>query len=115
MNGPNANLDLGCYGASDNMTAMLEGTANGLIGWNRSGGGGEMDFITNRDDGSIGGFQFYDYNNGTANALVTITGSGNVGIGIPNPAYALDVNGDINISANKQFLIDGVRLLHRSG
>ncbi len=55
MNGTNANLDSEgyAYGASDNMTAMLEGTANGLIGWNRSGGGGEMDFITNRDDGSI--------------------------------------------------------------
>ncbi len=47
------------------------------VGWNRSGGSGEIDLIANRGGGSEGGFRFYDYTNaGALNLLVTILGSG---------------------------------------
>ncbi len=36
------------------------------------------------------------------------TGNGRIGIKQLDPQYELDVNGDINISAGKQYLIDGV-------
>lgn len=77
----------------------LENSGKLLLGWNRLGGNGEQDFISNRSAGWSGGFNFYDYtNNGILNSLVTMQGGGNVGIGTTNPAAKLDVNGSINLS-----------------
>jgi len=71
-----------------------------VTGWNLSGGGGEVDLISNRWTGGIGGFNFYDYtNSGVLNQLVTMTGSGNVGIGTTTPGATLEVNGNIKLTA----------------
>lgn len=52
-----------------------------ITGWNRSGGGGEADFIANRANGGSGGFNFYDYTNaGVLNLLASFQGNGNLGI-----------------------------------
>ena len=48
------------------------------IGWNASSGGGEMDFICNKDGGSPGGFNFYDWNGSTLTRLLKIDASGNM-------------------------------------
>ena len=75
LGGGNANLD---PAAGISLTA-LENTGNLLVGWNRTAGGGETDFVANRAGGGTGGFNFYDYSNaGVLNKLVTIDGSGNV-------------------------------------
>jgi hypothetical protein len=74
----------------------LQNSGNLLVGWNRSAGGGEIDLISNRYAGNIGGFTFYDYtNSGSLNALLTVQGNGSVGIGTTNPGPArLYVEGD---------------------
>ncbi|MCR9250199.1 MAG: hypothetical protein NXI20_07220 [bacterium] len=60
-----------------------------LIGWNRSGGNGETNFITNRGAGSVGGFRFTDINNsGVTKHLLTLRGDGKVGIGVTTPTDA---------------------------
>ena len=94
-------------------------------GWNRSGEGGEIDLISNRSLGGVGGFMFYDYTNaGTLTPLVTFTGAGNVGIGTATPGADLsslpsapagskpifEVNGDIALSqgnGGQMFYPDG--------
>ncbi|MEP6465831.1 MAG: tail fiber domain-containing protein, partial [Parafilimonas sp.] len=38
--------------------------------------------------------------------------TGNVGIGLSNPAYKLDVKGDVNISSGSVFRINGARVLY---
>jgi len=74
----------------------LANSAKMLIGWNRSAGDGEADFISNRGGGGVGGFTFYDYSNSSIlSALVRIKGDGNVGIGTNSPAEKLSVNGNI--------------------
>lgn len=87
---PNYKLDLrgpaalgGNYANLDpNSGISLSPLANScllLIGWNRSAGGGETDFISNRCAGNVGGFKFYDYTNtGTVTELMTLKGDGNV-------------------------------------
>lgn len=51
--------------------------------------------------------------NGTgANNTMTILANGNVGIRNTNPLYALDVNGIINISQNKIFMINNRQLAY---
>lgn len=69
-----------------------------VIGWNRSGGGGEMDFIANQGGGNVGGFAFYDYSNaGVQTQLMTIQANGAVGIGTATPGnYKLAVKGKIH-------------------
>lgn len=71
-----------------------------ILGWNYSGGRGEQSIITNGPASLVGGFSFYDYkdNATTATHLMTIEGTGRVGIGTPSPTYKLDVVGDIRIS-----------------
>lgn len=72
--------------------ASLANSGQLLVGWNLSSGGGETDLIANRGAGSVGGFRFYDYSNaGTATALMTIQGAGNVGIGTDGPDRKLDI------------------------
>ena len=73
----------------------LQNSGNLLVGWNRSAGGGEIDLISNRYAGNVGGFTFYDYtNSGSLNAILTVQGSGNVGIGTNTPGARLHVEGD---------------------
>ncbi|MBB6240344.1 hypothetical protein HDC90_005018 [Pedobacter sp. AK013] len=91
--GHNANLDI-----SGNPAAYqnLIGTGKMLIGWNRSAGQGETDFIANEGAGSQGGFAFYSYNNASQEKqLLRVLGNGNVGIGTPNPQDKLTVAGNI--------------------
>ncbi|MBI4132469.1 MAG: hypothetical protein HY473_00005, partial [Candidatus Sungbacteria bacterium] len=72
----------------------LKNSGKFAIGWNRTAGGGETDFISSRNGGSTGGFRFYDLaNDGTlSSSLVTITGGGNVGIRTAGPIAKLQVN-----------------------
>lgn len=57
----------------------LQNTGRMLIGWNRTAGEGETDFISNRGGGQEGGFSFYDYtNSGVLKLLVKLNGSGNM-------------------------------------
>ena len=70
-----------------------------MLGYNRSGYQGEQNFISNRSASSKGGFAFYDYgNDGTMKHLMTIDGTGNVGIGTNTPTTQLDVAGTISTS-----------------
>ncbi len=97
MGGGNANLDP-AGSLDDTIFSSLANNGKSVIGWNRAAGGGETDFIANRDGGSVGGFKFYDYTNaGVLNHLVTIQGGGNVGIGTESPSTNLDINGNLRI------------------
>jgi len=91
--GPASNLDP-VYTPND--ISHLASSRQMLIGWNRSAGDGETDFISNRGSGGTGGFSFYDYtNNYILTHLLSIKGNGNVGIGTNTPADKLSVNGNI--------------------
>jgi hypothetical protein len=75
---------------------FLQNTGRLLLGWNYAGGNGEQSFIANRGAGSKGGFGFYDYSNtGVVTPIMTLAGTGNVGIGTNNPTAKLDVMGII--------------------
>jgi len=88
-NGNDSNLD-------GRDLSYLTGSAQMLIGWNRLGGYGETDFISNQGLGSMGGFSFRNYNNaGAENQLMWIRGDGNVAIGTIDPkGYKLAVAGN---------------------
>jgi len=122
-NAPNAKLDVSGTFFSGGSAANLDPTigtpislsplsSSGkmLIGWNRSGGGGETDFITNQGSGDKGGYSFYQYSNsGTLTNLMSINGAtGNVWIASPNTLpsfsdiYKLNVNGDVR--ANRLYV-----------
>lgn len=73
----------------------LQNSAKLLVGWNRSGGAGEVDFIGNRGGGATGGFNFYDYSNtGTLTNVFSISGGGSIGIGTPAPQSKLHLIGN---------------------
>lgn len=63
-------------GSTDISAAAIGGgaAASGrtLLGWNRSGGGGEFDIINNPDGGSSGGVSFYNWANTLANTTSLI-------------------------------------------
>ncbi|MEH3112263.1 hypothetical protein [Pedobacter terrae] len=91
--GQYANLDM-----SGNPVAYqsLAGTGKMLMGWNRTAGDGETDFVANEGAGSQGGFAFYSYNNASQEKqLLRMMGNGNVGIGTTNPTDMLTVAGKI--------------------
>jgi hypothetical protein len=63
--------------------SFLENTGKVLIGWNRTGGAGETDFISNQGGGSPGGFAFYNHSNaGAESQLMWLTGDGRLMIGL---------------------------------
>jgi len=77
----------------DAIFSSLANSSKFVTGWNREAGGGETDLISNRGAGAVGGFKFYDYTNaGQLNHLVTMRGSGEVGIGTLSPFYRLHVS-----------------------
>jgi hypothetical protein len=91
--GQNANLDI-----AGNLPVYqnLSGTGKMLIGWNRTAGAGETDFVANEGGGSEGGFAFYSYNNASLEKqLLRVLGNGDVGIGTSTPREKLSVNGNI--------------------
>lgn len=49
--------------------------------------------------------RFYFYNSSTANPMLTMMNSGDVGIGTPNPGYKLEVNGSF-AATTKSFVIN---------
>jgi hypothetical protein len=83
---PIGKLDVGDHGIitgvgnlDEASITSLQNSGQVMIGWNRSGGGGEIDFISNRAAGHTGGFRFYDYtNDGTLNLLALIEGDGDI-------------------------------------
>lgn len=77
--------------------SYLQNSRSLLIGWNRSRGWGETNFISNRGAGSSGGFDFRNFDNdGTESMLMRIKGNGYVGIGTSNPDEKLTVKGVIH-------------------
>lgn len=91
LNGNLANL-----ASPGTLLSALANSAQMLIGWNRTGGDGEADFVTNQGGGNSGGFAFYNYPNlGLEVQLFRILGNGNVGIGVERPGDKLSVNGNI--------------------
>ena len=103
MGGTTNNLDPGQPFAPANLPNLV-GSGKILVGWNRMGGFGESDFITNTLAGQVGGFAFWNQNSsGTVSPLVYMSAStGNVLIGNfyqTNTAYKLDVSG--NVRANE--------------
>jgi len=94
LGGSGFNLDQN--GSNSDLT-HLQGTARVLIGWNRSGGNGETDFITNTLSNLPGGFSFWNYSSsGVTTNLMNVFANGNVGIGTNNSdfGYKLAVNGN---------------------
>ena len=83
------------------------GSNSGLqIGWNYEVGLGETDFV-NWAQGGSGGFNFYSIGQAYPMKLLAslcVNGisyiSDNLGIGKTNPAYTLDVSGNINFSGD---------------
>ena len=62
--------------------SFLAGTGKMIIGWNRTAGQGETDFISNKGSGGLGGFAFYNHDDNNAeNQLMWILASGQVIIG----------------------------------
>jgi hypothetical protein len=104
---PNARLSIGGtllvgggFGNLDpqyaaNEFSYLANTGQMLIGFNRTAGEGETDFINNKGGGNVGGFSFYEYgNDNSLKHLVRITGSGRLGIGTMYPNSRLEVNSE---------------------
>lgn len=88
--------------AIPNAIPGIANTGSLFIGWNRSSGGGETDFIANRGAGHSGGYSFYDYDNsGNLNTLMRLSGNGdmfingNQTIGSTAAQKELHVNGFI--------------------
>lgn len=100
-----ANIDSRFPAGND--LSYLQNSGRMLIGWNRTAGGGETDFISNSGGGTPGGFGFYDYNNGATNQLMWIQGNGSVGIGTPaTNGYKLAVKGSVIATSVKVELMD---------
>jgi len=100
FSGNSANIDP----TKPNMSlSFLANSGQVLVGWNRSAGPGETDFIANQAAGSLGGFAFYNHdNNNNETPILWMVGNGNVLIGKTsqtNSAYKLDING--NVRANE--------------
>jgi hypothetical protein len=61
---------------------FLANTGQMVLGWNRSAGAGETDFISNQGAGNTGGFAFYNHDNSNnENQLMWLTGDGRLRLG----------------------------------
>jgi len=101
-----ANID-SRFAAGSNLS-YLQSSGQMLIGWNRSAGGGETDFISNPGGGGTGGFSFYNYDDtGVMSQLLSIQGNGSIGVGteITN-GYKLAVKGSVVATSVKVQLMD---------
>lgn len=68
--------------AGSSLPNSLANTGQMLIGWNRTAGQGETDFISNQGTGSTGGFMFYNHdNNNNETQLMQLLGNGQLLIG----------------------------------
>ena len=70
--------------------------------------------ITN-DTLNVGDLVFYTYPTGQdvdETRAMTITKDGDVGLGVTAPSYKLDVDGDANLSASKDYRINGASVLN---
>lgn len=84
-----------CGSTNPNYTAGL------AIGWNKSGGEGEVNLVANKGSGSIGGFKFQNWNGTTLVDLIKITAGGNLLVNKPsqlNSNYKIDVDGTVRAS-----------------
>jgi hypothetical protein len=80
MAGNNANLDVHIANRS---LSFLENSGRLLVGWNRTQGAGEIDFISNQGGGTVCGVAFYNHlNNGTEKQLMWLTGDGRLMLGL---------------------------------
>jgi hypothetical protein len=79
------------------------------VGWNRSAGGGEANFVNNIAGGSIGGFTFDKTADGlNFSRLFTILNNGRIGIGNSDPTSMLTVSGDLSIlNGQNSFIYNG--------
>lgn len=76
--------------------SYLSNSGKMLIGWNRSAGMGETNFISNQGPGGSGGFSFYNYtNDGDLKLLMLMNGNGNIGIGTNPVSDRFSVDGRI--------------------
>jgi hypothetical protein len=83
MGGSNSNLGNATFVAG---ITKLQGTGKMIVGWNKTGGNGETDLVSNPLSGLPGGFGFYSYSSsGTWTNLMYMTGAGMVGIGTTTP------------------------------
>jgi len=97
VSSPSSKLDVnGVFHVVSPAFSEYNGGQGTYIGWNKSGGGGEVNFVNSIGGGTISGFAFDDTSDGISfNRLMTIHGNGNVGIGTNNPQDKLTVAGKI--------------------
>lgn len=63
--------------------SFLENSGKMIIGWNRTGGAGEIDLFANQGGGNTGGFAFYNHdNNGLEKQMMWLTGDGRLLLGV---------------------------------
>jgi hypothetical protein len=72
------------------------------IGWNQSGGAGEVNLIQYKGPGSVGGMKFQNWNGSTLTDLMFLSADGKLGIGTTSPgSYKLYVSsGDAYVNGN---------------
>lgn len=120
--GEAAQLKLSGISSINNQATYLGGYGVGAI-WSSGGtylfsGGGWVADSANNTIANIGMhtenansyiyFSATNTNNSAPNELMRILGNGNVAIGLTNPSYKLDVNGDVNITGT--YRVNGVAI-----
>lgn len=82
------------------------GSYHAAIGWNFTGGGGEVDFWNTASGGTPRGFKFRQQTaTGTRTELMTISGTGGVGIGTnPNTGWPLALR-NLNSPTGKEWYV----------
>ena len=91
-------VDGGFFHTTFNTASLPVSDAGGglAIGWNASGGGAEVN-LYNVYEGGVNAFQFSKKTGATTSTdLMSISNSGNVGIGTVSPTALLSVNGTAN-------------------
>lgn len=82
------------------------------LGWNNSGTQKDLDITNNWQLRDIN----FTTNDGTTTAIrVKLQNDGNLGIGTTTPGQLLDVDGNINVSLDQWYGIDGNRILANEG